>query len=291
MMNKPVFRFAPSPNGHLHLGHAYSALLNLKMARESGGKILLRLEDIDTTRCTPQLESQMLRDLEWIGFEWDEEPRRQSEHFDTYQEALKTLQSRELVYPATLSRTEIKKYAASHAHNNDHWPTDPDGAPLYPGTERELDSGKQEEILNSEKPFAMRLDIKKALQSFGKDIAWKETRSGETKTIMANPQAWGDVILARKDTPTSYHLCCVMDDALQGITHVVRGMDLYHTTSIHVLLQEVLELPRPVYHHHDLIVDESAEKLSKSKKHESLLNLRETGISPQEVKKRIGLAN
>ncbi len=286
-MAKPVFRFAPSPNGHLHLGHAYSALLNLKMARELGGKCLLRIEDIDTLRCTPELEAQMLSDLEWIGFEWDEKPRRQSEHFNDYGEALKKLQALDLIYPSALSRSEIKKSVADKKEQGIDWQSDPDGTPLYPGNERHLDKAQQLQLIKAVKNYALRLDSKKANDLIKHQLSWIETSSN--KNITANPLAWGDVILARKDYPASYHLCCTIDDALQGITHVVRGMDLYHATSVHILLSHLLNLPKPVYHHHKLIMDKNAEKLSKSKKHESLKNLRASGYTKNQMLEELNL--
>ncbi len=278
-----VFRFAPSPNGELHLGHAYSALLNLKSAREAGGKCLLRIEDIDTVRCTPELEKQMLEDLEWIGFEWDEEPRRQSEHFAEYQSSLDTLWERGLVYPSALSRSEIKRYVAKRDAVGEKWPRDPDGSPIYPGNERLLGASARNSILNSDKPFAIRLDMNLAVDAARYE--WMESGS----FVSAEPLKWGDVILARKDTPASYHLCCVVDDALQGITDVVRGNDLYHATSVHVVLQELLGLISPSYHHHDLVLDENGKKLSKSLASTSLRALRNAGLSRQDAVEKMAV--
>lgn len=280
---KSVFRFAPSPNGELHLGHAYSALLNLKMARAVGGKCLLRIEDIDRARCTPDLEKQMLEDLEWIGFEWDEEPRRQSEHFGEYKRALKLLLDRGLVYPAVLSRSDIKKRVFEKEASGVSWPCDPDGSPLYPGEERSLTMEQRSAILHGNAPYALRLDMEKAI---GEELyQWQET----DRIITADPSQWGDVILARKDTPASYHLCCVMDDALQGVTHVVRGKDLYHATSVHVLLQALFGYLAPVYKHHDLILSDDGEKLSKSRQSVSIRTLKESGKTPAEVVAMLGL--
>jgi glutamyl-Q tRNA(Asp) synthetase len=285
---RPVFRFAPSPNGRLHLGHALSALLNLKMARESGGRMLLRIEDIDRVRCTPKLEAMMLEDLEWIGFEWDEPPRRQSEHFDEYKAALDELRERELVYPAFLSRSAVKALTAANAA----WPADPDGAPLYPHVERALSHGERDKRIAAGEDFALRLDMDKALEAAPGLLEWSESGSGpdlETGNIVARPGKWGDVILGRKDTPASYHLACVMDDALQGVTHVVRGTDLFHATSVHRLLQALLRLPAPLYHHHRLILGSDGRKLSKSRAGTALGALRESGSTPADIRRLIGL--
>lgn len=282
-MPSPVFRFAPSPNGELHLGHAYSALLNQKFARKTGGRLLLRIEDIDTNRCTPELEAQMLHDLEWLGLEWDGKPRRQSGHFDEYANALETLWQKELVYPATLSRGEIRKQVAGITAQGTVWSCDPDGSPHYPGEERNLPKDAKLATKNSDKDFAIRLDIEKAILHVGKALFWSEKGNGKPDRIKADPAIWGDVILGRKDIPASYHLACVLDDALQGVTHIVRGQDLYHATSIHRLLQELLELPEPGYHHHELVLDTDGNKLSKSNKDVSLRQLREAGSTPADI--------
>ena len=283
----PTFRFAPSPNGHLHLGHAYSALLNLKMAREINGRSLLRIEDIDTDRCTPELETQMMDDLEWIGFEWDQRARRQSEHMTEYQDVVQALLKTELLYPSTTSRSRAKQMVAGKEKTHGEWPKDPEGAPIYPGIEREFSKEQREKILASNLPYNLRLDMRRALEHVGEPLNWEETGPDQTGTIIAEPAAWGDIIIARKDTPTSYSLCCVLDDALQKITNVVRGKDLFHTTSIHVLLQKLMRLPSPVYHHHDLILDEGGNKLSKSIKSMGLRALRDAGHSPDELRARL----
>lgn len=285
---RPVFRFAPSPNGRLHLGHALSALVNLRMAREAGGVMLLRIEDIDRVRCTPKLEALMLADLEWIGFEWDEPPRRQSEHFGEYKSALDGLEARGLVYPAFMSRGQIKAHAAAHPH----WPKDPDGAPLYPGKERELNRAQLHKMMGGGEDFALRLDMARAIAQTGSGLRWQETGmgpEGQNGLLTADPLAWGDVILGRKDVPASYHLSCVLDDASQGVTHVVRGADLFHATSVHCVLQDLLGLPRPVYHHHRLVPGPDGRKLSKSRADTALCHLREAGATPQDIRRIIGL--
>jgi len=279
----PVFRFAPSPNGALHLGHARSALLNFDMARHMGGRFLLRIEDIDTARCTPLLENQMLRDLEWLGLEWQDSPRRQSGHFADYRNALAKLQDQSLLYPAFMSRKEIKQ-----AIEGKDWPSDPDGAPVYPGNERSWTPEQRTENLHRQ--HNTRLDMKAAWANTTPALTWNELGQGpdgETGIISAEPQNWGDVILARTDTPTSYHLSVVVDDALSGVTHIVRGCDLFHATSVHRLLQELLELPQPLYHHHELVLDENGQKLSKSNQSTSLASLRQKGLTPANIREMV----
>lgn len=285
-MTVPVFRFAPSPNGSLHLGHAYSALLNQKMAQEMGGRMLLRMEDIDRERCTPELEHSMLEDLKWIGLNWEQPVRRQSEHFPIYQEALDRLVRMELAYPAFLSRSGIKReIERSHV---DDWPRDPDGAPFYPPSERLLSKREQQVRMETGHPYAWRLNMDRALDAAGTELIWSEFGPHERK-VKARPQDWGDVIIARRDMPTSYHLSVVIDDALQGITHVVRGKDLYHATSVHRLLQHLFGIEPPLYHHHRLVLDDNGNKLSKSRKDTSLRSLREQGVTRQQICDLIGL--
>jgi len=279
-----VFRFAPSPNGALHLGHAYSAIVNFEMARAAGGRFLLRMEDIDTERCSPALERGILDDLEWLGIEWDGAVRRQSEHFDAYRAALDALEAEGLVYRAWLSRAEIRRLVAEKEEENGAWPRDPDGAPLYPGGRHETGDASE--------PYALRLDMAGALGHIGAAPSWDETGAGpagETGTVAADPAAWGDVVLARRDTPTSYNLSVVVDDALQGVTHVVRGRDLFHATSVHVVLQDLLGLSRPLYHHHDLVLGDDGRKLSKSNRDTSLRALREAGVTPGDIRRMTGL--
>ena len=287
-MTVPVFRFAPSPNGHLHLGHAYSALLNQQMASETGGRLLLRMEDIDRERCTPALEQSMLEDLHWIGFEWEKPVRRQSEHFGVYQEALDRLINMDLVYPAFLSRSDIKREIERIAGDKDNWPRDPDGALLYPPTDRQLSTRERVHRISEGGPFSWRLNMDLALEHIGEPLFWSEL-APEKHAVEAAPRAWGDVIIARKDMPTSYHLSVVIDDALQGITHVVRGKDLFHATSVHRLLQRIFDIEPPVYHHHALILDHDGEKLSKSRKDTSLRSLRQEGVTREEIRAMVGL--
>jgi glutamyl-Q tRNA(Asp) synthetase len=287
MAARPAFRFAPSPNGLLHLGHAYSALINLQMARSAGGRMLLRIEDIDRVRCTPRLVSMMLADLDWIGFEWDEEPRRQSEHFDAYAGTLAELAGRGLVYPSFLSRSQIREMAGDRPG----WPADPDGAPIYPGDERSMRRQDLEAEMARGRDYALRVDVAAAMKLVHRPLEWLETGmgpSGETGIVKAAPQVWGDAILGRKEVPASYHLACVLDDAIQGISHVVRGLDLFHATSMHRLLQEVLSLQAPTYHHHALVAGPDGRKLSKSRGDTALRHLREAGIAARDIRAQLG---
>lgn len=285
----PVFRFAPSPNGRLHLGHALSALTNAKMAAETGGRLLLRIEDIDLTRCTPQLEQAVLDDLDWLGIPYECPVRRQSEHFPLYRQALDTLIASGLVYPAFLTRGEVKARVAAFEENGGVWPRDPDGAPLYPTEERDLSTEERAEKLATTERHALRLDMAKALAAIGNPLIWAETGDGLRGEITADPNAWGDVVLWRSDAPASYHLAVTADDAAQGVTHVVRGLDLFHATSVHRLLQTLLGLPQPVYHHHRLILGPDGRKLSKSAGDTALAVLRAEGKTPSDIRALVGI--
>jgi glutamyl-Q tRNA(Asp) synthetase len=342
-MPPPVFRFAPSPNGYLHLGHALSALLNADRAQATGGRLLLRIEDIDQTRCRPEYEAAICEDLRWLGLTWEEPVRRQSQHFADYRAALERLEAMGLVYPSFESRGEIAALVAARAAQAP-WPCDPDGAPLYPGTAKAMSAAQRAERTASGAPYALRLDMAAALarlsfftsplegevarprdsedereggkqqaprkrlntprpipppQGGREEIAardvrltWTETGAGpdgETGTIAADPAAWGDVILARKDVLTSYHLAVVVDDAAQGVTDVVRGCDLFHATSVHRLLQALLGLPPPRYHHHRLLLDADGRKLSKSTQATGLRELRAKGLTPAAIRRLAGL--
>jgi glutamyl-Q tRNA(Asp) synthetase len=287
-MSAPVFRFAPSPNGYLHLGHALSALLNFDMARAAGGRLLLRIEDIDRARCRPEYEQAIYEDLNWLGIAWEEPVRRQSEHFEDYRSALARLKAQGLVYASFESRAEIAALVAEREAQGP-WPRDPDGAPLYPGRARPPRDVRQ--LIEGGTPYAFRLDMAAALARAG-TLTWMETGAGpdgETGTVAAAPAAWGDVVLARKETPTSYHLSVVVDDALQGVPHVVRGADLFWSTSVHRLLQALIGLPAPVYHHHRLVLDADGRKLSKSTEATALRSLREAGATPADIRRMVGL--
>lgn len=292
-MTRPVFRFAPSPNGELHLGHAYSALLNRRIAKQAGGRLLLRIEDIDTTRCTPEFEAGIHRDLEWLGLEWEKPVRRQSEHFAEYGKLLERLIANDLVYPAFMSRGEARAHIAEAEASGKAWPRDPDGVPLYPGLDKAMGPRERKRRMAEGEAFAWRLDTERAAAGLGEPpLSWTEFSNAgmsATRTVEANPEAWGDVVLARKDVPASYHLCVVADDALQGITHVVRGMDLFSATGVHRLLQELLGLPAPAYFHHRLILDSDGRKLSKSFRDTGLAALRASGKTQKDIEEMVGL--
>jgi glutamyl-Q tRNA(Asp) synthetase len=286
----PVFRFAPSPNGFLHLGHAFSALLNFDLAHESAGRLLLRIEDIDPTRCRPDYEAAIYEDLAWLGIAWEQPVRRQSEHLDAYRGAIEELSAEGLIYPSFESRAEIARLVAEREMAG-AWPRDPDGAPLYPGRAKQLSGGERARLLDAGVPFALRLDMAKAIARAG-ELSWTERGEGgdgASRQVAAAPEAWGDVILARKETPTSYHLSVVVDDALQGVTEVVRGLDLFHATSLHRLLQRLLGLSEPAYRHHRLINDASGEKLAKSSRSTGLRELRTQGAAPADIRRLVGL--
>jgi glutamyl-Q tRNA(Asp) synthetase len=286
----PVFRFAPSPNGYLHVGHALSALLNADRAKAAGGRLLLRIEDIDETRCRPEYEAAIYEDLAWLGIAWEQPVRRQSEHYDDYRAALARLDALGLVYPSFESRAELARLVAERERDRP-WPRDPDGVPLYSGAAKKLSAAERKRRMEAGDVYALRLDMAAALTR-SRRLTWEETGAGpagETGAIAANPAAWGDVILARKETPTSYHLAVAVDDAAQGVTEVVRGHDLFHATSVHRLLQTLLGLPQPRYHHHRLMLDAGGHKLSKSTAATGLRELRARGASAADIRKTVGL--
>jgi glutamyl-Q tRNA(Asp) synthetase len=286
----PVFRFAPSPNGYLHLGHAFSALLNFDLARRCGGRLLLRIEDIDQSRCRREYEDAIYEDLAWLGIAWERPVRRQSEHLEEYRRALEKLEAQGLAYPSFESRAEIARLVEQREADG-AWPRDPDRAPLYPGGAKRLSPDERARLLESGAPYALRLDMEAAITRSG-DLSWIErgqVPDGETEQVAARPEAWGDIILARKETPTSYHLSVVLDDALQRVTDVVRGEDLFHATSVHRLLQHLLGLPEPVYRHHRLIRDGGGLKLSKSGRATGLRELRAVGATPADIRRKVAL--
>ncbi len=286
---RPALRFAPSPNGLLHLGHALSALLNADRAEALGGRLLLRMEDIDLTRCTPEFEQAILEDLAWLGLDWEQPVRRQSEHFDDYRAALDRLIARGLAYPAFMTRGEVKAHVAASEAQGLSWLRDPDGAPHYPPFERDLSDGERKARIEAGDRHAWRLDMERAIKACGEALSWTESGDGETGEIVADPAAWGDVVLWRSDAPSSYHLSVTVDDARQGITHVVRGLDLFHATSVHRLLQRLLDLPAPVYHHHRLILGADGRKLSKSEGDTGLRELRRQGLTSADIRRLVGL--
>ncbi|HML07247.1 MAG TPA: tRNA glutamyl-Q(34) synthetase GluQRS [Xanthobacteraceae bacterium] len=285
-----IFRFAPSPNGYLHLGHAYSALLNHDMAREVGGRLLLRIEDIDAERCRPEYEAAIYEDLGWLGVSWQQPVRRQSECREDYAAALAKLEAQGLLFPSFESRSEISALVAERDRCG-RWPRDPDGVPLYPGRARKLSAAERERRRNAGEPYALRLAMDAAVARVGV-VSWTETGvgpQGQTGIVTVAPQMWGDVVLARKDAPASYHLAVAVDDALQGVSDVVRGQDLFWSTSIHRLLQVLLDLPEPIYHHHRLILDPDGRKLSKSTQAASLRELRAGGATAADIRRMVGL--
>jgi glutamyl-Q tRNA(Asp) synthetase len=296
MMTIPTFRFAPSPNGFLHLGHACSALLNHDLARARGGRFLLRIEDIDATRCRPEYEAAIYEDLAWLGLAWEEPVRRQSEHFTAYRAVIARLERQGLVYASFESRAEIARLVRAREADGP-WPRDPDGAPLYPGSARSLPADERARRIAGDEPYALRLDMAAAVARVGAltdaltdALTWREQDAdGGIATIAADPAAWGDVVLARKETPTSYHVSVVLDDAAQGVTDVVRGRDLQAATAVHRLLQALLGLPDPVYRHHPLILDADGQKLSKSTQATGLRELRAGGATPADIRRLVGL--
>jgi glutamyl-Q tRNA(Asp) synthetase len=265
-------------------------LLNFDLARQSGGRLLLRIEDIDTTRCRPEYEDAIYEDLAWLGIAWEQPVRRQSEHLARYSDSIDRLTRDGLLYPAFESRADIARLVEQKDRTG-AWPRDPDGAPVYPGTGRQLPVDKRERNLREGMPYALRLDMDAAIARTG-PLTWTEEGTGphgEIGEVPAQPEQWGDVILARKDTPTSYHLSVVIDDALQGVTHVVRGLDLFWATGVHRLLQALLGLPQPLYRHHALVLDEAGQKLSKSTRSTALRELRAAGVTPADVRRLVGI--
>lgn len=286
---KAVFRFAPSPNGALHLGHALSAMLNHDMAMTIGGRFLLRMEDIDLLRCKPEFVTSIYEDLSWLGLEWERPVRRQSEHLPFYQEALENLKERGLVYPAFMTRGEIKAHVADAESHGIDWPKDPDGSPHYPPFDRHRTDEDRKKRIESGMKHTWRLNMNRALAELSGPLDFLESGKGDERTIKVDPAQWGDVVLWRSDAPSSYHLSVTLDDALQGVTHVVRGVDLYASTAVHRMLQTLLGLPQPRYHHHRLIVGEDGKKLSKTLKDQGLSELRQQGKSAQFVRRLVGL--
>jgi glutamyl-Q tRNA(Asp) synthetase len=274
----PVTRFAPSPTGFLHIGHAYAALFASRAAGPDG-QFLLRIEDIDRTRCRPEFTKAILEDLAWLGLEWERPVRVQSEHLDDYAAALARLESMGLIYSCFCTRAEIQREIAGAAAA----PHGPDG-PIYPGTCRDLAAGIVAERKATGAPFALRLRVTDAIACTG-HLEWRDAEAGP---VTATPQIFGDVVLARKDVPTSYHLAVTVDDALQGISLVTRAKDLFAATHIHRLLQALLDLATPDYHHHRVLVDDSGARLAKRDQAATLRSLRDAGRTPAEVRAMAG---
>jgi glutamyl-Q tRNA(Asp) synthetase len=283
-----VFRFAPSPNGEMHLGHALSALIGYARARACGGRFLVRIEDIDGGRSRPQFVAQIFADLAWLGIAWEEPVVFQSQRMPAYRAAAQRLEAMGLVYPCFATRAEIEAAAAGG-------PVDPDGAPLYPGLFKGRDRSEIARRQAAGEPFALRIDMGAAIAATaaklgGARLVFSELgEDGAARVVEARPERWGDTVIVRKDVATSYHLAVVVDDAWQGITHVTRGRDLYAATALHRLLQVLLDLPAPLYHHHRLITDAAGRKLAKSARDTSLKSLRESGCTPADIGRMVGL--
>ncbi|WP_121221120.1 tRNA glutamyl-Q(34) synthetase GluQRS [Oceanibaculum indicum] len=275
-----VTRFAPSPTGLLHLGSAYSALVGWRRARDAGGRFLLRIEDIDPTRCQPEHAEAILEDLAWLGIDWDGEVRRQSEYLGEYRAALDRLAGKGLLYPCFCTRSDIEAEIARSGHA----PHGPEG-PVYPGICRAIPASEREARIAAGEPHALRLDMAQAVALAG-PLDWQDEEKG---TIRATPEAFGDVVLARKETPTSYHLSVTLDDALQGVNLVTRGMDLFEATHIHRLLQALFDLPVPLYAHHRLLTGSDGRRYAKRDRSLTIAALREAGHSAAEVRAMVGM--
>lgn len=288
-MTPYVTRFAPSPTGYLHLGHAFAALYAADLAARAGGRFLVRIEDTDLTRARPTFETAIFEDLAWLGLRWEEPVRRQSEHFDDFARALQRLKAVGCAYPCFCTRKEIEAEFAASVNA----PHGPDG-PIYQGTCRALSAAEREQRLARGDQHAWRLDVAKAAARIGTSLSFAELGggpNGERGTIAVTPDLFGDFVLARKDAPASYHLAVVVDDALQGVTLVTRGNDLFAATHVHRLLQALLELPVPQYSHHRLILDASGKRLAKRDQATTLKHLRADGWTSARVREVLGLTS
>jgi glutamyl-Q tRNA(Asp) synthetase len=288
MPSPPVLRFAPSPNGPLHLGHALSALTGFEMARRLGGRFLLRIEDIDIARCREEHVAGILEDLAWLGIGWEEPVLRQSQRFAVYAQAAQLLEAQGLLYPCFATRSEIAEAAAGAD-------LDPEGAPLYPGLHQRLGQAEIEGRIAKGERYALRLHLDRTIEAAhrrlgGRPLTFTELdEGGAPHVVEAQPERWGDTVILRKDVPASYHLAVVVDDAIQGVTHVVRGRDLYAATDLQRLLQVILGLPEPVYHHHRLVTDAQGRKLFKSAGDTALAFLRQSGVPREDIRRQLGL--
>lgn len=279
-----VTRFAPSPTGYLHLGHAFAALTAWRGAREAGGRFLFRLEDIDRGRCRTEYAAAIFEDLAWLGLDWDGPVRVQSEHLEEYEAALRRLADRGLLYPCFCTRAAIRREIAAAPQA----PHAPDGSPIYPGTCRALGLGERRERIAAGEAFAWRLDLVRALAEVGNSLFFEEEGEGR---IACRPEQLGDVVLGRKDAWASYHLCVTHDDAAQGVTLVTRGEDLKPATHVHRLLQALLGLSVPRYAHHPLLRDATGRRLAKRDDAPAIRDLRAQGLAPAELRRLAGLAD
>ena len=284
-------RFAPSPNGKLHLGHAFSAIVSERVAKKFNGKFLIRIEDIDIGRSSVKYEQSIFEDLNWLGLKYDKKIRKQSEHFNLYEVYLKKLRDLDLIYPCWASRTEIKKFINKKDIELNHWPIDPDGQYIYPGIYKGISPAKRSGLMLSGKDFSWRLDMEKAInfaeEKIKSEIFFSEIGLEPKGLRRIEPHLFGDIIIARKDIPTSYHLSVTVDDSDQNITIITRGLDIYPSTSIHRLLQIILDLPEPKWFHHNLIRNNEGVKLSKSTESTSLESYRKKGFSKKKIVKKI----
>ncbi|MGZ9097021.1 MAG: tRNA glutamyl-Q(34) synthetase GluQRS [Micavibrio sp.] len=270
-----ITRFAPSPTGRLHIGHAWSALFGAALARLQDGTFILRIEDIDQGRCRPEFIAGIYEDLEWLGLNWPKPVRHQSAHFADYGNAIQRLQALDLLYPCFCTRKEIQ----TEIEQSGAAPHGPEGA-LYPGTCRHLSKQEREDKIAAGLSFALRLDVQKALNGLSYDLTWRDLYRGEQK---ATPEILGDVVLARKDIPASYHLCVTLDDHLQGVTLVTRGEDLFYASHLHRLLQHLLNLPVPQWAHHPLLLDEDGKRFAKRNDSVTLQHWRDSGQTPDDI--------
>jgi len=281
-------RFAPSPNGKLHLGHAFSAIISERLAKKNNGEFIVRIEDIDIGRTSRENEELIIADLNWLNIKFDEKKiRRQSEYFELYEVYLKRLRDLDLVYPCWATRSEIKKTIKSNKIKHSNWPIDPDGQYIYPGIYKNISPAKRSGMMLSGKDFSWRLDIEKAI-NLAQDILkskifFQEVGLEPIGKRLAEPHLYGDIIIARKDIPTSYHLSVTIDDFEQNINLVTRGLDIYPATSIHRLLQVIFDFPEPEWFHHNLIRDKQGIKLSKTSNSTSIEFYRNNGISSKKL--------
>jgi len=280
---RPILRFAPTPNGRLHLGHAYSALMNEAWAARLGGRLLLRIEDLDAARCKPEYVDAILDDLLWLGVPFEAPHRLQSEHLSDFDEALGALERMGLLYPCACGRADSLRLS--------NGARDPDGAPRHGPRACAHGPAETARLARDGAPIALRLDTARAVSLVGRELSWREFgEAGTERRILADPLAWGDVVLKGKQLPASYHLAVVVDDALQGVSEVVRGRDLFAATAIHVLLQALLKFDAPNYRHHRLVLDTSGKKLSKSAGSDTLNALRGHGASASDIRAMLGFA-